>query len=146
MFPESYSKFPLVIYFTHDSVYASMLLSPLVPPPPSSLLLVSLSLFAMYASPCCLVNRFISTISRFHQSVQFSCSVVSDSATPWTAAHWASLSITNSQSVLKLMSIQSVMPSNHLILCLPLLLPPSVFPSIRIFSNESVFRIRWPKD
>ena len=57
----------------------------------------------------------------------------------------ASLSITNSQGLLKLMSIQSVMPSNHLILCLPLLLPPSVFPSIRVFSNESVLHIRWPK-
>ena len=65
--------------------------------------------------------------------------------TPWTAAHQASLSITNSQSLLKLMSIKSVMPSNHLILCHPLLLPPSVFPSIRVFSNESVLRIRWPK-
>ena len=66
-------------------------------------------------------------------------------ATPWTAAHHASLSITNSQSLLKLMSIESVMPSNHLILCRPLLLLPSIFPSIRVFSNESVLRIRWPK-
>ena len=65
-------------------------------------------------------------------------------ATPWTAARQASLSITNSQSSLKLMSIESVMPSNHLILCHPLLLP-SIFPSIRVFSNESVLRIRWPK-
>ena len=70
---------------------------------------------------------------------------MSDSATPWTAAHQASLSIDNSQSLLKLMSIESVMPSNHLILCRPLLLPPSIFPSIRVFSNESVLRIRWPK-
>ena len=66
-------------------------------------------------------------------------------ATPWTAARQASLSITNSQILLKLMSIESVMPSNHLILCHPLLLPPSNFPSIRVFSNESVPRIRWPK-
>ena len=66
-------------------------------------------------------------------------------ATPWTAACQASLSITNSRSLLKLMSIKLVMPSNHLILCRPLLLP-SVFPSIRVFSNESVLRIRWPKD
>ena len=67
-------------------------------------------------------------------------------ATPWTAAHQASLSITNSRSLLKLMSIESVMPSNHLILCHPLLLlPPSIFPSIRAFSNESVLCIRWPK-
>ena len=65
--------------------------------------------------------------------------------TPWTAAHQASLSITNSQSLLKLMRIESVMPSNHLILCCPFLLLPSVFPSIRIFSSESVLRIRWPK-
>ena len=66
-------------------------------------------------------------------------------ATPWTAARQASLSITNSQSLLKLMSIESVMPPNHLTLCCPLLLPPSIFPSIRVFSNESVLRIRWPK-
>ena len=78
-------------------------------------------------------------------SVQFSHSVVSDSATPWTAARQASLSITNSQSVLKLMSIEWVMPSNHLILPCLLLLPPSIFPSIRVFSNESVLHIRWPK-
>ena len=66
-------------------------------------------------------------------------------ATPWTAAHQASLSITNSWSLLKLMSIESVMPSNHLILCRPLLLLPSILPSIRVFSNESVLCIRWPK-
>ena len=65
--------------------------------------------------------------------------------TPWTAARQASLSITNSQSLFKLMSIESVMPSNHLILCHPLLLLPSIFPSIRVFSSESVLRIRWPK-
>ena len=65
-------------------------------------------------------------------------------ATPWTAACQASLSITNSWSLLKLMSIESVMPSNHLILCCPLLFLPSVFPSIRIFSNESALCIRWP--
>ena len=64
--------------------------------------------------------------------------------TPWTAAHHASLSITNSWSLLKLMSIASVMLSNHLILCHPLLFLPSVFPSIRVFSNESTLRIRWP--
>ena len=66
-------------------------------------------------------------------------------ATPWTAAHQASLSITNSQSLLKLMSIESVKPLNHLILCCPLLLLHSIFPSLRVFSNESVLRIRWPK-
>ena len=64
--------------------------------------------------------------------------------TPWTAACQASLSITNSQSLLKLMSIELVMPSNHLIPCCPLLLLPSIFPSIRVFSNESVLHIRWP--
>ena len=66
-------------------------------------------------------------------------------ATPWTAAHQAFLSITNSQSLPKLMSIESVTPSNHLILCCPLLLLPSIFPSIRVFSNESALCMRWPK-
>ena len=70
---------------------------------------------------------------------------MSDSATPWTAARQASLSITNSWSLLKLMFIGSVMPSNHLILCHPLLLPPSIFPCIRVFSSESVLHITWPK-
>ena len=68
-----------------------------------------------------------------------------DSATPGTAARQASLSITNSRSLVKLMSIESVMPSNHLILCHPLLLLPSIFPSIRVFSNESVLHMSWPK-
>ena len=77
--------------------------------------------------------------------VQFSHSVMSNYATPWTAARQASLSITNSRSLIKLMSIKSVMPSNHLILCSPLLLPPSIFQSIRVFSSESVLHIRWPK-
>ena len=76
-------------------------------------------------------------------SVQFSCSVMSDSLQPHGLQ--ASLSITNSRSLLKLMSLTSVMPSNHLILCPPLLLLPSIFPSIRVFSNESVLPIRWPK-
>ena len=66
-------------------------------------------------------------------------------ATPWTAACQASLSITNSQSLLQLLSIVLVMPSNHLILCRPLLPLPSIFPSIRVFSSESVLHIRWPK-
>ena len=78
-------------------------------------------------------------------SIQFSRSVMSDSVTPWTAARQASLSITNSRGLLKLMSIESVMPSNHLILCGPLLLLPSIFPSIRDFSNESALCIRWSK-
>ena len=76
----------------------------------------------------------------------FSHSVMSDSATPWTAACQASLSFTVSLSLLKLMSIESVIPSKHLILCHPLLFLPSIFPSIRVFSNESVLHIRWPKD
>ena len=67
------------------------------------------------------------------------------SATPWIAARQASLSITNSWSLPKLMSVESVMPSNHLILCCPLLLPPSIFPSIKVFSNELVLHIRWPE-
>ena len=77
-------------------------------------------------------------------SVQ-SLSLVCLFAIPWTAIRQASLSITNSQSLLKPMSIESVMPSNHPILCHPLLLPPSLFPSIRVFSNESVLCISWPK-
>ena len=78
-------------------------------------------------------------------SVQFGHSFMSDSATPWTAAHQASLSITNTRSLLRLMSIELVRPSNHLILCHPLLLLPSIFPSIRVFSDESVLCIMWPK-
>ena len=66
-------------------------------------------------------------------------------ATPWTTAHQASLSITNSQSLSKPMSVKSVMPSNHLMLCCPLLLLPPIFPSIRVFSNESALHVRWPK-
>ena len=74
----------------------------------------------------------------------FGRSGVSDSVTPRTAARQASLSITNSQSLLRLMSLESVMPSNHLFLCRPLVLLPSIFPSIRVFSNESALHIRWP--
>ena len=81
---------------------------------------------------------------RLYCSVQ-SLSRVRLFVTPWTAARQASLSITNSRSLLKLMSIESVMPSNHFILCCPLLLPPSVFRNIRVFSSELVFRIRWPE-
>ena len=84
-------------------------------------------------------------IHKQHLFSQFSCSVVPDSAAPWTAARQASLSITNSQSLLKLMSIESVMPSNHLILCCPLLLLPPIPPSIRVFFNESTLRMKWPK-
>ena len=83
--------------------------------------------------------------SSVHFSSFQSLSPVRLFVTLWTAACQAFLSITNSQSLLKLMSIESVMPSNHLILCYPLLLPPSIFPSIRVFSNESVLHIKWPK-
>ena len=76
------------------------------------------------------------------QSVAQSCPILCD---PWTAAQQASLSITNSKSLLKLMSIELVMPSNYLTLCHPLFFPPSIFPSIRVFSNKLVLRIRWPK-
>ena len=79
------------------------------------------------------------------RGVQFSHLVMSDSATPWMAVRQASLSITKSRSLLKLLSIMSVMPSNHLILYLPLLLLPSILPSMRVFSNELVRCIRWPK-
>ena len=90
-------------------------------------------------------NREMQYCQMWDESPLFSRSVVSDSSTPWTAAHQASLSITNSWSLLKVMSIVSVMPSNLLILCCPLLLlPPSVFPSIRVFFNELVLHIRSP--
>ena len=82
------------------------------------------------------MNQFISVWSLSHVQL---------SVTPWTAAHQASLSITNSRTLLKLMSIESVMSSNHLIHFHPLILLPSIFPSIRVFSNESVIHIRWPK-
>ena len=78
-------------------------------------------------------------------SVQFSRSIMSDSVTPWTAARQVSLSVTDSRSLLTLMSIESVMPFIHLVHCHPLLLPPSIFPSFRVFSKESVLCIRWPK-
>ena len=88
-------------------------------------------------------SLFLHSLDQF-SSVQ-SLSRVQLFATPWTTAHQASLSITNSWSPPKPMSIVSVMPSNHLILCRPLLLLPSIFPSIRVSSNESALRIRWPK-
>ena len=83
-----------------------------------------------------LCDRYFSSVQSLRRIQLF--------ATPWTAAHQVSLSITNSQSLLKLMSIMSVMPSNHVILCHPLLLLPSIFPSIRVFSNELVLHSRWP--
>ena len=95
-----------------------------------------------YMLPILLMGRLV-LVCQF-SSVQ-SLSRVQLFVTPWTAACQASLSITNSQSLLKLMSIELVMPSNHLILCRPRLLLPSIFPSIWVFSNESVLSIRWPK-
>ena len=80
-----------------------------------------------------------------HTTVQFRSVTQSDSVTPWTAARQVTLSITSPRSLLNLMSIKCVVPSNHLILCHPLLLLPSIFPSISVFSSESVLRIRWPK-
>ena len=92
-----------------------------------------------WSSLCCIRPLYL-----FYLSVQ-SLSHVRDFATPWTVAHQASLSITNSQSLLKLISIESVMPSSHLILCRPLLLLPPIPPSIRVFSNESTLCMRWSK-
>ena len=97
--------------------------------------LPALSTFTL-SEPCRTVMSIFSSVQLLSRVQLF--------ATPWNAACQASLSITNSWSLLKLMSIESVMPSNHLILCHPLLLP-SIFPSIRVFSNESVLHIRWPK-
>ena len=99
-----------------------------------------LSYFFLTSTPILLINMVTNHLS----SVQ-ALSRVPLFATPWTAAGKAFLSITNPWSLVKLMSIKSVTPSNHLILCCPLLLLPSIFPSIRFFSNESVLRIRWPK-
>ena len=87
----------------------------------------------------------LKSLLKFQFSSVQSLSCVQIFAAPWTAARQASQSITKSQSLLKLMSTESEMPSNHLILCHPLLLPPSIVPSIRVFSNESILHIRWPK-
>ena len=113
-----------------------------------SFILCTTSWFLLYLSG---TDRKISSVScainvylQF-SSVQFSRSVVSNSVTPWIAAHQASLSITNSRSSLRPTSIESVMPSSHLTLCHPLLLLPPIPPSIRVFSNESTLRMRWPK-
>ena len=126
--PASYSKFPLAGYFIYGDVYTSVWLFQFIPPLlsplcPQTVLSVCISIFSWV--------QLLSPVRLF--------------ATPWTVAHQASLSITSSQSLLKLMSIESVMPSNHLIFCHPLLLLPSIFPSIRVFSNESVLHISWPQ-
>ena len=114
---------------------------------PHSSMVLSLSLFSILSFILCFPLLLSSPIPYTfilpNISVQ-SLSRVWLFATPWTAACQASLSITNSQSLLRLMSIELMMPSNHLILCHPLLLLPSIFPNIRVFSNESVLRLRWP--
>ena len=97
-----------------------------------------------FTSPV-LAGRFFTTSATWANVVVQSLSHVQLFVTPWTAAQETTLSFTISQSLLKLMSVELVMSSNHLILCLPLLLLPSVFPSIKVFSNESALRIRWPK-
>ena len=111
--------------------------------------IISLQFFP-WPQICSLMKFQLIFLNPYYPQTQF-CSVQSLShvrlfATPWTAACQAPLSTTNSWSLLKLMSIESVMPCNHLILCHRLLLPPSIFPSIRVFSDVSVLPIRWPKD
>ena len=96
-------------------------------------------------NPWSAFNVTLFIIPKMFSNISFQFSHVCLFVTPWTAEHQASLSITNSWSLFKLMSIHSVMPSNHLILCCPHLVLPSIFPSIRVFSNESVLHIRWPK-
>ena len=100
----------------------------------------------VFVNICVLLGKYLGVewLDYIFSSVQLLCRVWLF-ATPWTAARLDFMSITNSQSLFRLMSIESVMPSNHLILCHPLLLSPSIFPSIRVFSNESALRIRWPK-
>ena len=122
-----------------------MLLFPYTPLSPSSTPTTRIPLIhksVLHGSVSVAALQIIPSVPSF--SVQ-SLSHVGLFATPWTAAHQASLSTTNSWSLLKLMSIASVMPSHHLILCSPLFFPPSILPSIRVFLNESVLCIRWPK-
>ena len=102
-------------------------------------------MFHNYVPKKCVFKQISKVIFVYQFSSVQSLSCAQFFVTPWTAACQTSLSITNSWSLLKLMSVESVMPSNHLILYHPLLLLPSIFPSIRVFSNESVFHIRWPK-
>ena len=102
------------------------------------------SSFCMFVSRPFKITQLLKTSMLITSVQSFSC--VRLFATPWSAARRAFLSIIKSWSLVKIMSIESVMPSSHLILCHPLLLLPSIFPSIRVFSNESALRLRWPKD
>ena len=161
--PMLYTWLTLDICFTHGSVYMLIPISQFIPSAPFPLTLVCPSLCLHLCS--CPIYRFICTIfldstymqfslgpkihtfssfSFFWHSVQ-SLSHIRLFATPWIAARQASLSITNTCSLLKLMAIELVIPSSHLILCCPLLLLIPIPPSIRVFSNESTLRIRWPK-
>ena len=130
-----YSCFLLATYFTHLGVHMSVLLSQFVPHPPSPA--VSTNLFSMSISLFMLCIRFVVVVELL--------SHVRLLASPWTAASQDSSSFTISWNLLKLMSIESVMTSKHLILCCPPLLLPSIFPSIRVYINESALHISWSK-
>ena len=139
------SYWPLAILTLPWLIFSNHPLSFLYLSPPLTLLLLKLPVYFLYGETT--LNSCLYWLFHFldmYSSVQ-SFKHVRVFVTPWAAAHQASLSITNSQSLPKLMSIESVMPSNHLILCHPIPLLPSVFPSIRVFSNEPALHIRWPK-
>ena len=109
----------------------------------SRMLLDTIFQLVIGGGDCWVIPLWGEAVVQFGSGQSFCC--VQLLVTPWTAAHQTSLSITNSHSLLKLMVIQSVMPSNYLILCRPLLLPPSFFPSIKVFSDDSFLHIRWPE-
>ena len=129
-------------YFTYGNVYVSILLSPYIPPSPSSTCPLSMSVLYVCVSIAALQIGSSVRLSRFHVVVIQLPSHVQLFATPWTEARQASLSLTISWSLSKFMSIALVMPSSHLILWCPLFLLPSIFPSIRDFSNESAVHFR----
>ena len=148
----------MVIYFTYGNIHVSMLFSQIIPPLPSpteskrlfytsvSLLLSCIYGYRYHLSKFHIVKAIILPVVIYgcHQ-IRSVTRHVRLFATPWIAACQASVSVTNSWSSLRLMSIYSVMPSSRLILCCPLFLPPPIPPSIRVFSNESTLRMRWPK-